>query len=146
MKSTTLTMCNHEIMITQKRGVPSKNWGHTRYKHAITLKTPRHAAQKFYFYSSRVDYQGEKSTLDNDGLKDALECFVSDATAGDMDIDEFQGEFGYEKASDCIKAHKGCIATADKMAKLGISGDDLYDIANALQEWCGAIRHIIFRR
>lgn len=121
-------------MSSQTRGIPSKRWGKMRYKHGITLKTTGHKIQKFSYWGSQVDYDAKKSELDADDLENALECFVSDAIAGDMDIDEFASEFGYEKVSECITARKACIATRNKLAKLGIEGDDLYNISNALHE------------
>ena len=53
--------------------------------------------------------------------------------AGDMDIDEFSSEFGYEQVSECIRAHKGCQNTSKKLSLLGIEGAELYTISNALR-------------
>lgn len=43
--------------------------------------------------------------------KDCLWCLSLDSSSYELsngDIDEFQNEFGYEKASECIKTFNGC--------------------------------------
>lgn len=66
-------------------------------------------------------------------LRNAFECFLTDAIAGEQDFDSFCGDFGYD--NDSRKAeniYKACVKTAQKAARL-VDGD-LYELANALRE------------
>ena len=122
-----------EMQVIASMGAPKKNWGKIRYKHIVIVRRKEYPPQKFDFWSSVVDFAAGKNTLDDAGLKDALECFVSDAISGDMDIAEFRSEFGYEKVPESTKAHKMCVKTKAQFEALGIDIDELYELGNMLQ-------------
>ncbi len=122
-----------KMQITASPGTPNKHWGKMRYKHIVTVRRKEYPPQKFDFYGSVVDYLGDINRLDDAGLKNALECFVSDAIGGDMDIDEFSSEFGYEKVSECLAAHKGCVKAKAQFEAFGIGTDKLYELGEMLR-------------
>ncbi len=133
MIRTTIKMNDIEIHVTASMGTPKKHWDKMRYKHIVTVRRKEYPPQKFDFWSSVVDYLGDKNKLDDAGLKDAFECFVSDAIAGDMDIDEFHSDFGYEKVSESTKVHKGCVNAKKQFEALGIDLDELYELDEMLR-------------
>ena len=133
MIRTTIKMNDIEIHVTASMGTPKKHWDKMRYKHIVTVRRKEYPPQKFDFWSSVVDYLGDKNKLDDAGLKDAFECFVSDAIAGDMDIDEFHSDFGYEKVSECLAAHKGCVKAKAQFEAFGIGTDKLYELGEMLR-------------
>ncbi len=133
MISTTIKINDIEMQVTANIGTPKKQWGKTRYKHIVTVRRKEYPPQKFDFFSSEIDYVGDKNRLDDVGLKGALECFVSDAIAGELDIDEFHSEFGYEKVSESLKVHKGCVKAKAQFEALGIDLDELYELDEMLR-------------
>ena len=54
-------------------------------------------------------------------LADVLDCILSDARVGDMTLEDFEYEFDYKKASECIAAWNGCRENGAKIRRaLGI--------------------------
>lgn len=88
----------------------------------------------FKFYGSINDFKSDKKMASKD-LPFVLYCAVGDALSYlDYNLDEFAESFGYKKPSECIKAYKNCKKSLNKLKKLGISEDDLYKIAEWLQD------------
>ena len=74
----------------------------------------------------------EKKMIDENGLKFAFRCFIDDAISGTYDLDAFQEEFGYEKASECIRVWRACQSQLSKAAAIGFPEPDLYEVINEL--------------
>lgn len=136
-----------------------------RHKLTISVKT-NHGKEDFEFYNSLAAYEehrekqktaylvhdgvfGDKSDLEKAIRKAkkvdvdfgfALYCFVSDALAGEMSLDEFCSEFGYNgsemKVSQIVATHEGCKTNANKVRAL-IGDADIYDLINDLSERFG---------
>ena len=61
-----------------------------------------------------------------------MSCFALDAMAfdGARDIDDFCNSFGLTKPSEAIRAYNGCKAASKAAARIGLSWDDLADLAD----------------
>ena len=95
------------------------------YRVTIRVNGKRHT---FDFWGSYADMtQGKPAEL-----RAALSCFASDAMAFDntRDVDDFSAEFGYTKPSEAIRAYNGCKAARKAAARLGLSRDDLLELAD----------------
>jgi hypothetical protein len=93
---------------------------------------------KFIYYTSLND-RSENKALDKDGLDFALYCFLSDATAGAMSLDDFFSEFGYDQSkkniSEIIEIHEACRESFLKATtKLSLSLNNIYALMADLQE------------
>ena len=66
--------------------------------------------------------------------KEVLECLLSDKSAYDScrDIDDFQAEFGYEKASELLKAYNGCKETSEGLERL-FTEEELEELEEELE-------------
>lgn len=107
------------------------NYLHNKYAVRV-INTDTFASIKFDFYDSASNYTKGVKILDSQALKDALEAFLSDAMAGDMEYTDFCGEFGYEQDSRrAKKIHKACIKSKEKAAKIS---NDFYELYNQLNE------------
>lgn len=92
-------------------------------------------ARSFNYYGSAAEQEQGKKTLNKKDSLWVLDCLISDATTGLMDLNEFVREFGY--TGDCLKAIRifnGCKRTARKVRDLGIEGDLLYEIGNTIRD------------
>ena len=80
------------------------------------------------------EYYTNYKMLDEDDLREAFYCFLSDGISyvESEDIDDFQNNFGYTKVSECLKAYNECKEAYEKWSEL--TNIDIYDIANWLQE------------
>lgn len=72
----------------------------------------------------------------NDMKKDILYCILMDASAYEYDsnIDDFQREFGYEKASELLKAFNGCKEAYEKVHKL-FNKEELEQLNDIFQDY-----------
>ncbi len=87
------------------------------------------------FYGSAHDRENNKTTMNDDDLKDALRCIVDDALYGLMAFEEFCAELGYDEDSrSAERTHKACIKTAEELQSIGIAENDMYTIVNDLSE------------
>ena len=87
----------------------------------------------FDFYGSIIDQREQKKKL---SINDLIYCFyllLSDAISGEMDVDDFQNEFGYTSVKECLRVHRACKDQLHK-ANIILNGYDLYDTINDLQE------------
>lgn len=66
--------------------------------------------------------------------EDVLACLAMDASYGEMDIDEFYRELGYDSVSKALKALKACKQTADDLNRL-YSPEELEQLQEASQNW-----------
>ena len=77
-------------------------------RHYIIKCTCENREIQFDFYPSVVNPRVETERE----LKEALQCFVNDARAGELSLDDFVDEFGYSahniKISEIISAHDAC--------------------------------------
>lgn len=75
-----------------------------------------------------------KPELETDyDVLNAFNCFVGDAVSGEMDFEEFCGEFGYDTDSRTAeKTWKACKRSTAKLER--VYDGDVYDLANELGE------------
>ena len=106
-------------------GIDTPQWSHGYKKHHFKI-TVECDGRKF-----TEDYWQPDQKMTVRGLREVLECCCSDAISGDMSIDDFQSEFGYEKASELIRVYNACKSTLGKFKYLFI---DPYELSNYLRE------------
>lgn len=128
----------------------------TRFAYKITVEREKKGntttrSTTFKLFGSMADHKegkmlggsfcdiakGDKGFLREFGF--ALRDFVSDAIAylSAKDIDDFQTNFGYEKASETLKAWKGCKRAAIKLARLDLSHSDIFALNDELAKRFG---------
>jgi len=103
------------------------NWNH----HRITVyNLDNKKRTSFDFWASLANTK----IVEEHDIISAFYCFITDATAGDMDFYEFCNEFGYEPLDnpEARQAWKGCKAAMKKANR--ILTDDMYDLADRLSE------------
>lgn len=104
-------------------------WGADKYQHhTITVKY-NGTRTSFDFWQSKAHplIDSEKELIG------AFACFVDDASYGTYDIDEFFRDLGYEKASEGIKAWKGCQSAKRKLNRL--YDGDIYELLSSLDDY-----------
>ena len=80
-------------------------------------------------------------------FKDVMYCLLSDADAYNScrDIDDFQANFGYEKASELLKAYNGCKETAEAFNEI-FTEEELEELHEEFQDyWYKFVRGNIFK-
>ena len=106
----------------------------------IGIDTPAWGGIKKHHYKVTIAYRGRSFTDDFwspnakmsvGGLREALEIFCSDATLGNLTIDEFQSELSCENASELLKAYNGCKNTFENFKSLFI---DPYELGDYIRE------------
>jgi hypothetical protein len=112
-------------------GTTSEFMGQPTYKHRVTVSTEGNRAS-FVYHTSINDYNQGKDEMDERDLIFALDCFISDAIAGEMDLYNFCNEFGYDY--DSRKAGKVWRACQRATGKANRLFPDLYDMANHVRE------------
>lgn len=113
------------------KGDKSAKWNRNNYNNYLITVTNTEIKERctFEFWASiaKPDIETEKDILY------AFYCFVSDAVSGDMEFEEFCGEFGYDTDSRTAeKTWKACKRSTAELER--IYEGDIYDLANALQE------------
>lgn len=99
--------------------------------HRVTVRSAKTRARvQFEFWASLADPELRKPS----DLRNAFECFLSDAIAGEQDFAEFCSEFGYDEDSrKAERIHKACQRATAKAHRL-LGADDLYDLASQLRD------------
>ena len=104
-------------------------WGAGSYQHHIITVKYNGKRTSFDFWQSAAH-----PLIDSEErLISAFACFVNDASYGLYDIDEFFHELGYEKASEGIRAWKGCQSAKGKLDRL--YDGDIYELLNSLDDY-----------
>ena len=85
-----------------------------------------------HFTDSVMAYREDKE-LD---FKDVMYCLLSDANAYNTceDIDDFQANFGYEKASELLKAYNGCKEVSEGLKRL-FTEEELEELQEEFQDY-----------
>lgn len=106
----------------------AKPWGDYEKHHFVVYVDVEDGHAWFDFYCNN-------GGLSDDDEIEAFYCFLSDGIAYDnaRDIDDFQSEFGYTKASELLKAYNGCKEAWDKWQEIG-GGINAYYLSNWLQK------------
>ena len=101
-------------MSAYNQGTVYNVWGDrlNHYKYIVTVKTDSQKTS-FTFHDSHKNWRDNVNELDDEGLKNALYCFLSDASCYDAckDFHDFCTEFGYSSIEDYGKAKRafdGC--------------------------------------
>jgi hypothetical protein len=114
---------------------PNDTMGRTglRCNHMVSLSHGGRTT-KFRFTNSIAEFERGKRTLDKSDLKNAFESFISDAIYGTYDYGTFVSELGYDEWDSRTKRiWRETQKAAEKAKRLGLSEDEFYEIANALQ-------------
>lgn len=102
-------------------------------KYLVTIITEK-GISTINFYDSHTNWKSGVTELTN--LQNVLECFLSEACAGDMSFNHFCGEFGYDDIDVARKVYRACQIQKERFDAL--CNEDLYDITNALNEQTNA--------
>lgn len=121
--------------MTTKTTMPYQKIQSPVFKHLVMVQL-NGKNTSFDFHDSIKNTQDGKKMSRKD-LGFALYCFIGDAIAGTMSLGDFESEFGYTKASECIRAYNGCKEATAKTESLGLTENDLYDLSNELSEKYG---------
>ncbi len=104
-------------------------WGADKQQHHIITVKYNGKRTSFDFWQSKAH-----PLIDSERqLISAFACFVDDASYGSYDVDEFFQELGYEKASEGIRAWKGCQSAKRKLDRL--YDGDIYELTNSLDDY-----------
>ncbi len=109
------------IVSSRHIGIDTPEWAHGYKKHHFKV-TVECDGRKF-----TEDYWQPDSKMKVSDLRQVLETLCSDAIAGDQSIDDFQSEFGYEKASELIRTYNGCKKTLENFKDLFVNPYELGD-------------------
>ena len=105
---------------------------HNKFKIIVTYNG---VSQSFIFYDSIHNYQKGITVLSPYDTLMAFQCILSDVISGDMDINEFMNEYGYEDFKDANTIHHLCKKSTGKIYELGFTLDDVYNILNQISEY-----------
>lgn len=121
-----------------KCDISAKYWGTnnnfskgTNHQFRVSVSVNGKKAQ-FNYHTGISDYEKGIDTIDDAGMKFALECLLSDAIAGGMTFENFCGEMGYDEDSrKAKKIHEACIKQHTRAIRLF---PDIYEASNALSQ------------
>ena len=99
-------------------------------------------------YEVELTYKGESySTTYTDSVaaykngeeinfKDFMYCILSDMSCFETceDIDDFQANFGYEKASELLKAYNGCKETSEALHRI-FTDEELEELQKEFEDY-----------
>lgn len=105
-----------------------------RYKYNVTVKTAN-GQTSFTFYDSIHNYNIGISELDQDSLKNALSCFLSDGMSYDYSYNfiEFCQELGYDSDSRrAMNVYNAC--KRHHLAAVRVFGSEYAEIYNQINE------------
>lgn len=123
---TKLEFQGREITISSRhKGIDAPAWSKGYKKHHFRIKVECDGK------SFTADYWQKDREITLRNLRSCFEMLCSDATYGEMDIDQFAEELQYEKVTECIRAHKACRETFEGFQKLGLGP---YEIGDYLRE------------
>lgn len=94
--------------------------------------TQNNTSASFAFYDSTHNHKLSINDLSPYDTLMAFRCILEDALSGNMDIDEFMNEFGYEDLEDARRIHYLCIKTKDKIDTFNF---DIYDLINEIIDY-----------
>ena len=119
---TKLEFQGREITISSRhKGIDDPFWSKGYKKHHFAIKVECDGK------SFKADYWQPNREMKLRNLISCFEMLCSDATYGEMSIDDFAVELCYEKVTECLRAHKACRETFEGFQKLGIDPDELGD-------------------
>jgi hypothetical protein len=119
------------VLVDEGVSFPNEKKSTTRHNQfEVTIETSK-GEETFDFYGSHNDWENGETELKY--IDNAVYCFLSDATLGDMSFEDFCSEFGYDEDSrKSENIHKACVDLLDKFN--GLFESDVYDFINAFQE------------
>jgi hypothetical protein len=117
-----------------KYGVFGDNMTHPAF--VVTIKTDNDCT-RFNFYASHNDFCNGVTSLDRDGLRNALDCFLSDGLCYDnaRDFSDFCADMGYNDIGQykkALAAWNGCKRHHATAARL--FGSNYAEIINEINE------------
>ena len=84
----------------------------------------------FKYHTSQADYNNGIHVMDAQNLQFALHCLLMDAISGEMSLEDFISEFGYDNKTG-RNIHRKCEKQLEKATFLF---SDIYEACNALNE------------
>lgn len=110
-------------------GKPVEKWGQVMLKHIVTLIVDDRKSTFTYFNHTPHPTSSE--------IKDAIDCLVSDAFAGNQSYVGFCSECGYDPYEDAKEArqiYRACVSINDRLHYLGFDDDSLNKLFQKLYE------------
>lgn len=104
-----------------------------RCSYNITISNDTNVVD-FVYYMSHIDYLNHKITMNQEDIKNAFECILSDALIPIESFCEFMNEFGYTDCKEAKRIYDACKEERDKLLKIGIDEDETYDILEMIRE------------
>ena len=106
-------------------------WDVSNYNyHKIIVKNTENGKKTSFDFWASIAHPEIKTV---DDILEAFSCFLSDATAGDYDIDDFYYEFyGDGEIKQAVKAWHGCQRSLKKALRVVGDIDTIYDLLNEL--------------
>lgn len=126
-------------MSAKYMGIVSNIWDGDKNSHNsfyVTITTDK-GRTSFKFYDSFANYAKGVTELDDEALKGAFECFLSDGTcySGSLDFGDFCAEFGYNDMRQYKKAlnvWNSC--KRHHLAAVRLFGENYGELLNALYD------------
>lgn len=132
MKKIELTHSGKKYVVAceDEWGVEVFHWNARRLKFVVSISIDGAKAKDFSYYDSVANYP---NPIDEDGLLNAFQCIVSDASAGMCDsIEEFMREFGYEDRLETAKIYTACVKMLNFFKAHGV---DVFELQEFLSEF-----------
>lgn len=110
----------------------NSNYVHNHFKITLSCDGKR---IYFDFYGFENDFRNKKKELNEEDLKFAFYCFVSDAIYANDSFEDFCANLGYneeERSSEQI--YKVCCKSLSKIEKILPVECDIYDLCNFLND------------
>lgn len=128
-----MKLLNEEFTVSQQfkgfskqKSNPSMNCPNFK----VTLRKGKNWTS-FDFHGSHNDYLQRRGELSENELIFAVYCFLTDAIAGNENLEDFCADFGYD-FNGGYYIHKECQKLTAKAERF--FDNDLYDLLNDLQE------------
>ena len=119
--------------ISAGQGFEVEKWSYWRYAYRVKVKNLKTGAVIYFrFYDNVNNYEQGKNMLDDEGLKNAFQCFLNDALAGYYDFQDFISSFGYEE-KEGFKIWQAVKEQKERAKKLGLDYEELVELINEIE-------------
>lgn len=123
---------NNDIIISAKYKGETIKWNERRKYFAIYIESGSNK-ENFYFYDSVANYNEGKICLDENDLKSAFCCILSDASCIiQEDLSSFCSSLGYD-IDEGEHIYNQCVRTLGKLNDFGLSDTDISDLLQSEQ-------------
>ena len=88
----------------------------------------------FDFYGSHIDCSNHKIIMNQEDIRNAFECILSDALIPIDSFCDFMSDFGYTDCKEAKRIYDACKEERDKLLKIGIDEDEMYRLLEIIRE------------